>query len=133
MPTIRAAAVCRAPAIEVWRLVHDPARIHEWMEGTERAEPSGAHGVVTRYLAGWPEYPMPTRITARGEGCVTVSCLVSDIDIDIVLTPAGAGCRVDIEARIPPAEAAREDAMRGVVEASLARLAALTAAADDLG
>lgn len=133
MPSFREAVVCPAPPAEVWRLVHDPARMSEWMTDTARVEP-GEDGTVTRYLVGWPDYPMPTRVRTQSEGArVVISCLVSDIDFRVALSPDPAGCGVEIEVSLPEAEAARLDDVREVVVASLARLAERSASAAPLG
>lgn len=134
MPVVSAGALCAAAPIDVWRLVHDPCRLHEWMADTERAGPPDEDGVVTRFLTGWPEYPMPTRVTstARGGG-VTISCLVSDIEFRIALSEDPRGCRVELEARIPEAEAARADAMLALIQASVERIVSVTAGGGRLG
>jgi hypothetical protein len=132
MPVAEGAVVCPVDPIEVWRLVHDPMRLHEWMVDTERVEP--AHGgAVTRYLHGWPEYPMPTRMRTGTGGRVIISCLVSDIDIVVSLAPHPDGCTVAMEAQIPEAEAHRRDAVQDLVDASLARLAERSAGTARLG
>ncbi|MGD9694920.1 MAG: SRPBCC family protein [Thermoleophilia bacterium] len=121
------AIVCRAPAVEVWRLVHDPSRLHEWMADTERVEP-GEGDTVVRFLHGWPDHPMPTRVRSAAGGRVTISCLVSDIDFAIGLSPHPQGCEVTVTGTIPEAEAARCAAVRELVGASLRRLAERAAA-----
>jgi hypothetical protein len=133
MPVAGGAIVCAVAPIEVWRLVHDPMRLHEWMVDTERVEPA-ENGAVTRYLHGWPDYPMPTRMrTATEGGRVIISCLVSDMDIVVSLAPHPDGCAVAIEVEIPEAEAHRRDALQEVIDASLARLAERSAGAAPLG
>lgn len=129
MPSFRESIVCPADPSSVWRVVHDPERFAEWMVDTERVEP-GAPGTVTRYLHGWPDFPMPTRVHSRAEGArVVISCLVSDIDFRVSLAPDPAGCAVDIDVVIPESEAHREGDVRALVAASLVRLAERTAAA----
>jgi uncharacterized protein YndB with AHSA1/START domain len=133
MPSFRETIVCAAPPAQVWRLVHDPARMSEWMTDTARVEP-GEDGTVTRYLVGWPEYPMPTRVRTQSDGRrVVISCLVSDIDFRVALSPDPAGCGVEIEVSLPEEEAARMEGVREVVVASLARLAERSASAAPLG
>ncbi len=134
MPRVGGSVVCAASAFAVWRLVHDPERLPEWLADTERVEP-GADGAVVRYLHGWPDFPMPTEVRSVRDGArVVVSCLVSDIDITVVLTPDDAGCRVALTAVLPEAEAHRSDAMQDLVDASLRRLAdRVTAGRDRLG
>ena len=99
------------------------------MVDTERVEAGDDDGTVVRCLHGWPDFPMPTRVESRAEGGrVVISCLVSDIDLRVSLTPEGAGCGVEIAVTIPEGEAHREEAMRELVTASLARLAERAAA-----
>lgn len=129
MPSFREEIVCAASPTSVWRIVHDPERFSEWMVDTERVEP-GEDGTVTRYLHGWPDFPMPTRVESRAEGArVVISCLVSDIDFRVSLAPDGEGCAVEIEVSIPDAEARRAEDVRALVVASLVRLADRAAAA----
>ncbi len=129
MPIFRESIVCGASPAGVWRIVHDPERFAEWMVDTARVEP-GDGGTVTRYLHGWPDFAMPTRVESRADGArVVISCLVSEIDFRVSLAPEGTGCAVVIEVAIPEAEAHREGDLRAVVAASLARLAERAAAA----
>ena len=124
MPSFRESIVCAAPPAAVWRIVHDPERFAEWMADTERVEPGEEEGTVVRYLHGWPDFPMPTRVESRSAGGrVVISCLVSDIDFRVGLAPHDAGCRVEIEVAVPETEAARAEGLRQMVTASLARLA----------
>ncbi len=133
MPSFRESIVCAAPPAEVWRLVHDPARMHEWMTDTARVEP-GEDDTVTRYLVGWPDYPMPTRIRSHNDGArVVISCLVSDIDFRVALSPDPAGCRVEIDVTLPEQQADRLVGVRATVVASLARLAERSASGAALG
>jgi uncharacterized protein YndB with AHSA1/START domain len=118
---------CDAPAIEVWKLLHDPDRLPEWWAGVERTE-RAADGTVTRYMALWPEFAYPTRIETRHEGArVIISCLLSDIEHRWTLEPAAGGCIARVHVTVPAEEASRLDAIRREVEASLPRLAAAAA------
>ena len=129
MPRFSEAIVCAATPTSVWRIVHDPERMGEWLVDTERVEP-GDDGTVVRYLHGWPDFPMPTRVESRAEGSrVVISCLVSDIDFRVSLAPDGEGCAVEIQVTIPEAEGPRAEGVRAVVVASLERLAERAAAA----
>ena len=128
MPEFSERSSCRAPAEEVWKLLHDPARFPEWWAGTERVEP-GDDGAVTRYLDGWPDFPMPTSVAAGRDGAIVISCLRSDIVHEWTLLPAPAGCDVAVRVTIPDEESARLDAMRAEVGASLARLVEVAQAA----
>lgn len=134
MPVAEHRAVCAAPALSVWRLAHDPARLGDWMADTARVERAGEEGVVTRYLHGWPDHPMPTRVRpGAATGPVVISCLVSDIEIVVALEPHPAGCAVRITATVPDGEADRLDAIDGLVRGSLDRLVARAAREDPLG
>jgi uncharacterized protein YndB with AHSA1/START domain len=122
MPEFSERSPCRAPAEEVWKLLHDPARFPDWWAGTERVEP-GEEGAVTRYLDGWPDFPMPTAVTSRREtGAIVISCLRSDIVHEWTLSPAPEGCDVAVRVIVPEEEAARLAPVRAEVVASLARL-----------
>jgi uncharacterized protein YndB with AHSA1/START domain len=122
MPSFSERRPCSAPAEEVWKLLHDPERFPDWWAGTERVEP-GEDGAVTRYLDGWPDFPMPTAISSRREGAaIVISCLRSDIVHEWTLEPDPPGCAVRVRVEIPEAEAARLDASRAEVRASLAKL-----------
>lgn len=124
MPAFREEIVCEADPTAVWRLVHDPDRLAEWMSDTERVEPAAGEGLVTRYLHGWPDHPMPTRVRAHADGArVVISCLVSDIDFQVILSPHPLGCAVAVAASVPERESARLDGLRELVRSSLARLA----------
>ena len=121
MPEFSERSHCRAPAEEVWKLLHDPARFPDWWAGTERVEPGG-DGAVTRYLDGWPDFPMPTAVTSRREaGAIVISCLRSDIVHEWTLSPAEDGCDVAVRVTIPEEEAARLDPVRAEVVASMPR------------
>ena len=122
MPEFTDRSACRAAAEEVWKLLHDPERFPDWWAGTERVEP-GDGGAVTRYLDGWPDFPMPTAVTTRRDGgAIVISCLRSDIVYEWTLAPAPAGCEVAVRVTIPEEEAARLDAVTAEAAASLARL-----------
>ncbi|HWI09450.1 MAG TPA: SRPBCC family protein [Solirubrobacteraceae bacterium] len=123
MPEFEESAVCRAPAEEIWKLLHDPARFPEWWAGLERVEPAGSE--VSRYMEASPGFAYPTRVSTRREhGRVTVSCLLSDIRQDWALSRDANGCRVQVRVELPEAEAERLAAVRAEVQASLPRLVA---------
>lgn len=124
-------AVCRASAVDVFMLLHDPSRIPEWWEGTARVEDGAAGaGEVTRYTEQWPDFAYPTRLQATASGgCVTISCLVSDIVQEWRLEPHADGCAVRVRVELPASEAAREPAQRAEVGGSLRNLVALAEAA----
>ncbi len=129
MPEFSERSACRARAEEVWKLLHDPDRFPDWWAGTERVEP-GDGGEVTRYLDGWPDFPMPTAIATRRDGAaVVISCLRSDIAYEWALAPAPEGCEVAVRVTVPEQEAARLDAVTAEASASLARLVEVAEAA----
>ncbi len=81
-----------------------------------------------------PPSATSTRVRSQRDGSrVVISCLVSDIDFRVTLSPDPEGCRVDIDVRLPDEEAARLDGVRAVVVASLERLAERSAAGTPLG
>lgn len=129
MPAFELSAVCRAPAVEVFKLLHDPARYPEWWEGTARVEGAGP-GEVTRYTRAWPDFAYPTRLSAAAAGGrVTISCLVSDIVHEWRLEPHPEGCAVRVRVAMPVEEAAREPVQREEVGGSLRALVAVAEAA----
>ncbi|MDX6646695.1 MAG: hypothetical protein QOK40_2422 [Miltoncostaeaceae bacterium] len=128
MPGFEERALCRAPAEEVWKLLHDPARYPEWWDGVERME-AGADG-LTRYTEAYPDFAYPTHVaTHRRDGRVVISCLLSDIVHEWSLEPAPQGCAVRIRVEIPEAEAARLESLQENMSASLVRLVARAEAA----
>lgn len=132
MPAFEESRLCRAPAEEVWKLLHDPARFPEWWAGLKRVQTGG--DAVTRYMETWPDFAYPTHVSARHEqGRVTISCLLSDIRHEWQLAPSPPGCRVRVRGEVPDTEAERLPAVRAELQASLLRLvaAAERAAAPD--
>jgi uncharacterized protein YndB with AHSA1/START domain len=118
-------SVCRAPAIEVFKILHDPSRMPEWWAGVARVE-AGPDGTVTRYTHEWPDFAYPTAVARPGpEGVVRISCLLSDIVHEWTLAPHPEGCTVQVRVELPEAEAGRIDAQREEVGGSLAGLVAL--------
>lgn len=118
-------ARCRASAVEVFKLLHDPARFPDWWAGTARVEEAAPGGEVTRYVDGWPDFAYPTRVAPDGDGAVIISCLVSDIVHEWRLEPDEDGCAIAVRVELPEREAARIDDQRAEVGASLERLVAL--------
>jgi len=122
---ITAELPCRAPAREVWKLLHDPVRFAHWWPGWDRVEP-GDGGAVTRYDARWPDFAYPVSVstdprTAR----VVISCLLSDIVHNWFLEPDVQGCRVGVLVTVPEAEAARAADIESTLHTAVARLVAL--------
>ncbi|MGD9570255.1 MAG: SRPBCC family protein [Thermoleophilia bacterium] len=123
MPGFRATGVCRAPALDVFAILHDPTRMEEWWADTARVE-TGPDGGVTRYAAAWPDFPYPLGVSG-GDGAVTISCLVSDIVYEWRLAPHPDGCEVSARVELPDDQAEKLDAQRDEVDRSLGRLIAL--------
>ena len=72
MPHIDDEVLVPAPLEEVWKLVHDPSRYPEWWTGIGSVEP--APDGFTMYPDGWPDYPMPQRLSSSSaDGRVTIS------------------------------------------------------------
>src|SRR4051794_9038074 len=108
MPTVADHAVTRAAPEEVWKLLYDPARFPEWWAGMERVELGPGDGDFTFWYEGWPDFAMPQKLaTQREGGRVTISCLVSFMDIRWELSEEGDGTRIDVHAAIPEEESAR--------------------------
>ena len=129
MPSFRDTATSPAPPEEVWKLLYDPSRFPAWWVGVATVEVSGAGG-YTMYPDGYPDFPMAQVLdTERDEHRVTVSCLVSDLRFEWQLEPAAEGTTITVEVEIPEAEAARLETQRGVISASLRKLAQLAAGA----
>ncbi len=124
MPGFTEVAHCRAGAVEVWKLLCDPARFAEWWAGTDRME-RGEDGAVTRFASAWPDFAYPLEVSTTGSGAVMISCLVSGIRWGWVLEPLPAGCAVRVSVEVPEQEAARLDDQRREVRDSLARLVAV--------
>ena len=125
MPSFVLDAVSGAPVEEVWKLLFDPTRFPEWWVGIERVRTDGAGG-YTQWPTGYPDFPMPQKLLAdRGEGRVTVSCQVSDIEFVWQLTEAGAGTAIHVDVTLPEAEAHRYDDQHEMINDSLHRLTKL--------
>jgi len=124
VPEFTIRAVCRSPAEEVWKLLYDPHRFSEWWCGTERVEGVAGDSAI-RYMAEWPDFPYPTRVTARSDGTrVMISCLVSDIVQEWTLEPDQRGCVVRLRVEVPATEAARLASVRDELERSVPLLVA---------
>jgi DNA-binding SARP family transcriptional activator len=121
---IEESALCRAPALEVMKLLQDPLRYREWWEGLTDAQPT-ADG-LTRWMGAVPGTPIPTRIDLRrAAGGVVLRCEVTGIVHVWMLEPARGGCRVRLRAAVPAQEAGRWlKQQRAEVRASLPRLVA---------
>ena len=115
-------AICRAPALEVWKLLQDPLRYPEWWDGLVDAQPTPDG--LTRWMGALPGVPIPTRVDLRRQaGGVVIRCEVTGIVHVLMLEPAREGCRVRLRAAIPAGERERWlDQQHAEVRASLPRL-----------
>jgi uncharacterized protein YndB with AHSA1/START domain len=131
MPSVADHATTAAPPEEVWKLLYDPSRFPDWWQGMERVEVGPDAEDFTFWYEGWPDFAMPQKlVTQREGGRVTISCLVSFMDIEWQLSEDGDGTRIDVRAAIPEEEAARLEQVRDQLAASVRRLAAV--ATDEL-
>lgn len=129
MPTFDDHARSPAAPEEVWKLLYDPSRFPEWWAGIETIERSDA-GSYTMYPTGHPDYPMPQLLHGRpDDGCVAISCLVSDLRFEWRLRPLdhGQATEITVHVEIPDTEAHRLATQRDVIRRSLIALAALAA------
>jgi uncharacterized protein YndB with AHSA1/START domain len=123
MPSFHDTATSAAAPEDVWKLLYDPSRFPDWWAGVATVEVKGS-GEYTIYPDGYPDFPMAQLLeTQRDQGRVTVSCLVSDLRYDWRLDPAGDGTRISVDVEIPDAEAHRLESQRGIISASVKRLA----------
>jgi uncharacterized protein YndB with AHSA1/START domain len=127
MPSFHDTATSAAPPEDVWKLLYDPSRFPDWWAGVATVEVEHG-GEYTMYPDGCPDFPMAQLLdTERDQGRVTVSCLVSDVRFEWRLDPAGDGTRITVDVEIPEAEAHRLESQRGVISASVKRLAEVAA------
>jgi uncharacterized protein YndB with AHSA1/START domain len=123
MPSFADTITTSAPPEEVWKLLYDPARFPDWWAGIATVE-VGSDGNYTMYPDGYPDFPMAQVLESRrGDRRVTVSCMVSDLRFEWLLTEEGSGTRIDVEVEIPEAEERRLATQRDIIRASLANLA----------
>lgn len=123
MPMLEEGVLCRAPAVQVWKLLHDPGRFVEWWAGVGRAEPM--NGGAMLYPDAWPGLAVPTRVSAGAEDRrMVLNCLLTDDVYTWMLEPHPQGCRVVVRVELPEGEESRLGTRRAEVLASLPRLAA---------
>ncbi len=128
MPSFHESADTHAQPEEVWKLLYDPARFPEWWAGIGTVELDGGEGSYTMYPEGYPDFPMAQTLeSAREDGRVTVSCLVSDLRFAWGLAPLAqtSGTRITVDVEIPAAEAQRLAGQRDAIRTSLSNLARL--------
>jgi uncharacterized protein YndB with AHSA1/START domain len=129
MPSFTVTGHADAPVEEVWKLLFDPTSFPRWWVGVETVRTNTVDG-YTVWPTGYPDFPMPQLLrTDPAGGRVTVSCQVSDIDFVWQLAESGPATDIEVRVELPEAEAHRADTQRDLITASVARLAALAAAA----
>ncbi len=95
--------LCRAPALEVWKLLHDPFRFTEWWSGVSRVEVTP--GGVAVYTDNQPGLAYPLHINLTGDSSsVRITCLLTE-DIHIwTLQSHPDGCLVRVRVEAAPGE-----------------------------
>jgi uncharacterized protein YndB with AHSA1/START domain len=134
MPSFADTARSAAPPEEVWKLLYDPTRFSEWLDGVATVEDAREDGngrkSYTAYADGYPDFPMPQLLESARDGeRVVISCLVSDMRFEWRLEPDDEGTRIDVLVDIPEKETARLDEQREMIRRSLVRLAETAAVA----
>jgi hypothetical protein len=106
------------PPEAVWKLLYDPDQFSRWWGCFEADAPEPT---------SHPSFPMPQLVASdRGDGHITVSCLVRDIAFDWHLSPLpGGGTRIELEVTVPDSYGFDERAQRDVIAFSVGRLARL--------
>jgi uncharacterized protein YndB with AHSA1/START domain len=128
VPAFDDRALIDSPPEEVFKILHDPTRLPEWMHGVgtiDDVRPDGGGTEFTLYPEGYPDFPMAQTIRASGDRRrVTVSCQVSFLEFAWTLEEAdGDRTLLRVHVEIPEEEARRLDDQRAAVRASLERLA----------
>ena len=127
MPSFHDTASSAAPPEDVWKLLYDPSRFHDWWAGIGTVDVEN-EGEYTMYPDGYPDFPMAQLLeTRQDQQRVTVSCLVSDLRFEWRLAPLAEGTLITVDVEIPEAEAHRLEAQREIISASMRRLAELAA------
>jgi hypothetical protein len=119
VPSFEDVAESDAPPEAVWKLLYDPAQFERWW-GCFEAGDAPQHD-------SHPQFPMPKIVASdRGDGRITVSCLVSDIAFDWQLAErADGGTRIELRITVPDEYGFRVEAQRDVIASSVGRLARL--------
>lgn len=127
MPGFDDGVMIPSPPEEVFKLLYDPVRLPEWMDGVgsiDDVRRTGAATDFTLYPEGYPDFPMAQRIESSADHRrVTVSCQVSFLEFAWTLEDTDPGTRVSVHVELPEAEAHRLPDQRAAVRASLERLA----------
>jgi hypothetical protein len=102
----------------VWKLLYDPEQFSRWWGCFEADAPE-----PTSHVA----FPMPEVVASdRGDGRITVSCLVRDIAFDWHLSSLpGGGTRIELQVTVPDGYGLGEQPQRDVIAFSVGRLARL--------
>jgi hypothetical protein len=102
----------------VWKLLYDPEQFSRWWGCFEADAPEPT---------SHPSFPMLQLVASdRGDGRITVSCLVRDIAFDWHLSPLpDGGTRIELEVTVPDSYGFAEQAQREVIAFSVGRLARL--------
>ena len=130
MPSFHDSANTLAAPEEVWKLLYDPTRFPDWWAGIGTVELAEDDGSYTMYPDGYPDFPMAQQLdTVHEQHRVTVSCLVSDLRFEwgLQALDGDRGTCITVDVEIPAEEAARLEAQREAIRASLANLAHLAA------
>ena len=130
MPVIGAHALILATAEEVFKVLHDPTRLSEWLVGVDAVEGVRGTDGRLRFSLGSSDHP-GTRLEQRQEplagGGIMMTCLHYGIHFRWRLVAEGDATHVHALVEIP--EQARElaDGYRTSIPASLERLSVLCA------
>jgi hypothetical protein len=115
--------VCRAPALQVWKLLHDPTRFPEWWVGITRSQPT-ADGAVVQHSA-WEHGDLPLFVTAtRDSPGVVIRCPATGRVYSWALEPHPDGCRVRVRVEVPDGQYEQLRLRRETMLATLPQLAA---------
>jgi hypothetical protein len=118
VPNFNEVAESSGPPEEVWKLLYDPEQFSRWWGCFEADAPEPT---------SHPAFPMPRLVASeRGDGRITMSCLVRDIAFDwhLTLLPDG-GTRIELDVNVPDSYGFDEQPQRDVIAFSLGRLARL--------
>jgi hypothetical protein len=102
----------------VWKLLYDPEQFSRWWGCFEADAPEPT---------SHPVFPMPQVVASdRGDGRITVSCLVRDIAFDWYLSLLrDGGTRIELHVTVPDGYGFDERPQRDVIAFSVGRLARL--------
>ena len=124
MPHIDDEVLVPAPLEEVWSRPR-PSRYPEWWTGLPVVEP--APDGFTMYPDGWPDYPMPQRLSPRRPTAGSPSRASCPTSSSAGTTADGECTRVEVHVAIPEVEANRLEVQTAAMSSALGRLARLAA------